>query len=140
MNKHLLTIVLHFLLSVTVSAQLTIKENFESGLPSSAPSSETPVTLSAGVWKINGTFGKADNGSIRLAMNTNGYAITPAINKAISVSFLHRGSGSGKKINVQKSIDSGATWTPIGSATVNSASAYGTANIFIGEPGTNGVC
>ena len=119
------------------SAQIT--ENFETGLPTSAPSSETTVTLSTGSWKINGTFGKVDNGSTRLAMNTNGYAITPAIDKPTSLSFSHRGSGSGKILTVYKSVDNGANWTSIGTATVNSASTYGSSNMSISEAGTKAV-
>ena len=120
-----------------LSAQ--ISETFETGMPTSVPSSETSVTLASGVWKINGVAGKADNGSNRAAMNTNGYLISPAIDKPTSVSFVHRGSGSGKILTVAKSIDNGANWTTIGTATVNSASAYGSANMAISEAGTKGV-
>ena len=114
-------------------------ENFETGLPTSAPSSETPATLSSGIWKLKGTFGKVDNGSTRLAMNTAGYAISPAIDKPTSVSFNHRGSGSGKILTVEKSLNNGSTWTSIGTATVNSASAYGSSTLSVGEAGTKGV-
>ncbi|MFV0472196.1 MAG: right-handed parallel beta-helix repeat-containing protein [Paludibacteraceae bacterium] len=120
-------------------AQTSTTENFESGLPTSAVSSETPVTLSSGTWKINGAYGKSDNGSVRLAMNTNGYAVTPTIDKPTSVSFNHRGSGSGKIVTIQKSTDSGTTWTTCGTATVNSSSTYGSSSISIGEQGTKGV-
>ena len=120
-----------------VSAQ--ISETFETGMPTSAPSSETAATLASGIWKLNGVAGKADNGSNRAAMNTNGYLISPAIDKPTSVSFVHRGSGSGKVITVYKSIDNGANWTSIGTATVNSASTYAQANMSVGEAGTKGV-
>lgn len=122
-----------------LSAQTSITENFETGLPTSAPSSETSATLSSGIWKVNGSYGKTDNGSARLAMNTNGYAITPAVDKPISVSFNHRGSGSGKIITVYKSVDNGSNWISAGTATVNSASTYGSSSISIGEQGTKGV-
>lgn len=120
-----------------VSAQFS--ETFETGMPASAPSSETTALLASGTWKINGVFGKSDNGSNRLAMNTNAYAITPAIDKPLSLSFSHRGSGSGKILTVYKSIDNGANWTSIGTATVNSASTYGSSNMSVGEAGTKGV-
>lgn len=139
MKKHLTYIFLLLLLSGAINAQITITENFESGLPTSAPTTETAYTLSSGSWKLKGTFGKSDNGSLRLAMNTNGYAITPEINKPTNLSFNHRGSGSGKVLKVQKSVDNGVSWVDIGSATVSSASAYGSANISVGEAGTNGV-
>jgi len=114
-------------------------ETFETGMPTSAPSTETAATLASGIWKLNGSFGKSDNGSIRLAMNTNGYAIAPPIDKPTTLSFNHRGSGSGKILTVAKSIDNGANWTTIGTATVNSASTYGSANMAISEAGTKGV-
>lgn len=137
--KRILPFITGLIFSGFVFAQTTITENFETGLPASAPSSETNVTLSSGVWKINGTFGKTDNGSTRLAMNTNGYAITPAINKPVSLSFTHRGSGSGKVITVYKSTNSGSSWTSIGTATVSSASTYAQANMSVGEAGTKNV-
>ena len=117
----------------------SFSETFETGLPTSAPATETTATLTTGVWKLKGTFGKVDNGSTRLAMNTAGYAITPAIDKPISLSFNHRGSGSGKILTVEKSINNGSTWSSIGTATVNSSSTYGSSNMSIGEAGTKGV-
>jgi pectate disaccharide-lyase len=122
-----------------INAQTSISETFESGLPISASSSETLVTLSSGSWKINGAFGKTDNGSTRLAMNTNGYAITPAINKPSSLSFVHRGSGSGKVLTVYKSTDNGINWTAIGTTTVSSSSTYAQSNMSVGEAGTKNV-
>lgn len=133
-----------FLLSVflgvvcCLSAQTTLTENFESGLPAAAPSSETTVNLASGSWRLNGTFGKTDNGSTRLAMNTNGYAISPVLNKPVSVSFSHRGSGSGKVLTVYKSTN-GTDWTSIGTATVSSSSTYAQANLSVGEAGTKNV-
>ncbi len=140
MIKNLFIITGLFFFNIILMAQsVSLIENFETGLPGSAPSSETTVTLSSGAWKINGSFGKSDNGSMRLAMNTNGYAITPAINKPTSITFVHRGSGSGKILTVQKSVNGGANWTTIGTVTVNSASAYGSASISVGEAGTKNV-
>lgn len=137
--KRILPLLIGLMFSGFVCAQTTITENFETGLPASAPSSETNATLSSGVWKINGTFGKTDNGSTRLAMNTNGYAITPAINKPVSISFTHRGSGSGKIITVYKSTNNGSNWTSIGTASVSSSSTYAQANMSVGEAGTKNV-
>ena len=138
MKKITLTFLGLVCILLSVASQ-TITENFETGLPASAPGSETTASLSTGTWKINGVFGKVDNGSTRLSMNTNGYAITPAIDKPTTLSFNHRGSGSGKVLTVYKSIDNGANWTSIGTATVNSASAYGSSNMSVGEAGTKGV-
>lgn len=116
-----------------------VNETFEIGMPASAPSTETSATLASGVWKLNGVYGKADNGSNRATMNTNGYMISPPIDKPTSLSFSHRGSGSGKIITVYKSIDNGSNWISIGSATVNSSSTYGQASMSVGEAGTKGV-
>jgi hypothetical protein len=138
--KHFLIFIFIILFPFLVSAQtVSINENFETGLPASAPSSETSVTLSSGVWKINGVSGGTDNGSVRMRMNGNGTAITPLINKPVSVSFDHRGSGSGKILTVSKSIDNGANWTSIGNVTVSSSSTYGNANFSVSEAGTRNV-
>jgi len=120
-------------------ASAQVSETFETGMPASAPASETATTLASGTWKLNGVFGKADNGSNRAAMNTNGYMISPAIDKPISVSFTHRGSGSGKVITVYKSVDNGANWISIGTATVSSSSTYAQANMSVSEAGTKGI-
>ena len=105
-----------------------LSENFESGLPTSAPSNETTVTLASGEWKIKGVYGKSDNNSKRLAMNNNGYAITPVLCQPGKVTFSHRASGSGKKLVVEKSTDGGQTWTQLGEATVSSSTPYGTSS------------
>lgn len=134
-----ITLFLLGILFSVVSVSSQISETFESGMPTAAPSSETPATLASGTWKFNGVYGKSDNGSNRAAMNTNGYLISPTIDKPTSVSFVHRGSGSGKVITVYKSIDNGANWTNIGTATVSSSSTYAQANMSVGEAGTKGV-
>ncbi|MBQ4393423.1 MAG: hypothetical protein II826_10005 [Prevotella sp.] len=108
-----------------VSAQSTFSENFESGLPTSAPSAETPVMLASGTWQIKNVYGKKDNNSLRLTMNANGYAVTPALCQPGTVTFSHRASGSGKKLIVEKSVDRGLTWTEIGTSTVSSSTPYG---------------
>lgn len=139
MIKKLLISLFLFPICGILFSENTITETFESGLPTSTPGSETAYTLSTGTWKLMGAFGKSDNGSLRLAMNTNGYAVSMPIDKPTNLSFKHRGSGSGKILTVQKSIDNGANWATIGTATVNSASVYGSSNMSIGEPGTNRV-
>ena len=83
-----------------------LKEDFETGLPTSAPSAETTVTLASGDWKIKGVYAKKDNNSVRATMNSAGsYLITPVLNQPGRVSFIHRASGSGKKLVVEKSTD-----------------------------------
>lgn len=129
---------LFFITSVR-SQTVTLNEDFQTGLPTSAPTVETSVTLSSGIWRLQGSFGGSDNGSVRLRMNTNGYAITPSINKPVSVSFDHRGSGSGKVLTVDKSVNNGTTWTTIGSVTVSSSSTYGSSSFAVAEAGTRNV-
>ncbi|MDL2242006.1 T9SS type A sorting domain-containing protein [Bacteroidales bacterium OttesenSCG-928-L03] len=122
-----------------IAQNTALDEKFETGLPSSAPSTETSYTLSSGTWKIKGVSGKSDNGSIRAAMAGSGYMITPPIDKPTQISFTHRGSGNGKVLTVEKSIDNGATWKSVGSATVSSSSSYGSSAFSVGEPGTRNV-
>ena len=105
------------------AANLT--ENFESGLPTSASSSETKVTLTSGQWTVKGVYGNDNNGSKRARFDANGYLITPALDRPGTVKFSHRSGGSGKTITVEKSTDGGTTWTEVGVATTSSASAYG---------------
>ena len=104
------------------------KEDFETGLPSSAPSSATAVSLVSGQWTVMGVYGKKDNNSMRLAMSNNGYAVTPVLCQPGLVTFSHRASGSGKKLVVEKSTDGGTTWTELGTATVSSSTPYGSSS------------
>jgi hypothetical protein len=126
------------LLTGSALAGVKINETFDSGLPSSAPTVETAVALASGTWYINNVYGKTDGGSMRVAMKTNGYIITPSLSQPTSVTFNHRGSGSGKVLNVQKSVNGGA-WVQIGSVSVSSASAYGSSTFSIGEGGSANV-
>ena len=117
------------LMAVCCFADETFTEDFESGLPTSASSTEATVTLSSGTWRIKSVMGKKDNNSMRAMFNANGaYLITPALNQPGRVTFSHRSSGAGKKITVEKSTDSGQTWTELGVATTSSASTYGSSS------------
>ncbi|MBR4572328.1 MAG: hypothetical protein IKO28_02790, partial [Prevotella sp.] len=114
------------LLCILMGQAATFTESFESGLPTSAPSNETTVTLTSGQWKIKGVYGKKDNNAMRLCMNlADGYAITPVLDRPGSISVSHRASGNGKVLLVEKSTDGGATWTELGTATVSSSTPYG---------------
>ena len=126
--KKILSTLAMLLVVIGAVADDKLSENFESGLPTSAPSNETTVTLASGKWKIKGVYGKSDNNSKRLAMNNNGYAITPVLCQPGKVTFSHRASGSGKKLVVEKSTDGGQTWTQLGEATVSSSTPYGTSS------------
>lgn len=122
-----------FMLCCMLAAQAAdnFTEHFESGLPTSAPSAETTVTLSSGAWKIKGVAGKKDNNSMRAAMSGNGYLITPALRQPGKVTFSHRASGSGKQLLVEKSVDGGASWTELGTSTVSSSTPYGTSSFKV---------
>ena len=119
-----------WLLTVTVltfgADQFT--ERFESGMPTSAPTAETTAQLASGTWTLKGVYGKKDNNSMRAAMSTGGYLVTPLLCQPDRVTFSHRGSGNNKKLVVEKSTDKGATWTTLGEVSVSSASAYGSSS------------
>ncbi len=115
------------LLTLWVNAA-TFSENFESGMPTSAPSTATTITLPSGDWTVMGCYGNSNNGSMRCRMNTGGYIMTPALNQPGSVTFAHRGSGNNKVVVVEKSTDNGNTWSEIGRVSVSSSSTYGTSS------------
>ncbi len=120
-----------FLLMTASAAADNLQEDFESGMPSSAPSAETTVTLKSGDWKVKGVYVKKDNGSNRAAMSGNGYLITPSLSQPGRVSFSHRASGNGKKLVVEKSVDGGKTWTELGTSTVSSSTPYGSSSFKV---------
>ncbi|MBR1547288.1 MAG: hypothetical protein IJ637_00985 [Prevotella sp.] len=111
---------------ITAEAADELKENFETGMPSSAPSSETTAALSSGEWRIKGVAGKKDNNSMRAAMSGGGYLVTPVLCQPGRVTVSHRASGSGKQLVVEKSTDGGSTWTEIGTVSVSSSTPYAT--------------
>ena len=127
-KKRLVSICVLFLMAVTMFAADTLKEGFETGMPASAPSSETAVMLASGQWKVKGVYVKNDNGSKRATMSGNGYLVTPLLCQPGRVSFKHRASGSGKKLLVEKSVDGGQTWTALGTSTVSSSTPYGSSS------------
>ena len=131
MKKFITMSMMLFCAFVAQAASADFKEDFESGLPTSAPSSETSVTLSSGVWKIKGVYGKKDNNSMRATMSSGGYLVTPALNQPGKVTFYHRASGSGKKLLVEKSTDGGSTWTELGTSTVSSSTPYGSSSFKV---------
>ena len=114
-----------------------LTENFTSGLPSSAPTVETTVTLSSGKWKVKGVYGKNDNRSMRACMSGNGYLVTPALRLPERVSFVHRASGNGKQLVVEKSVDGGATWMALGTSTVSSSTPYGSSSFKVNSAETD---
>ena len=105
-----------------------LTEHFETGLPTTAPATETTATLASGNWRVKGVAGKKDNNSLRAAMSTDGYIVTPPLCQPGRITFSHRASGNGKQLVAEKSTDNGATWTTLGTATVASSTPYGTSS------------
>ncbi|MBQ8115963.1 MAG: hypothetical protein IJ145_07565 [Prevotella sp.] len=58
--RKLFFIATFIMLAVGISQAQILDENFESGLPSSAPANDTKVTLTSGEWTINNAYGKKD--------------------------------------------------------------------------------
>ncbi len=129
--EKLLSFILMLFCSSMVQAGVVLTEDFETGLPLSAPSSETQATLASGSWLIKGVCAKSDNGSKRASMSSNGFLVTPVLDQPGRVSFKHRASGSGKKLKVEKSLDGGVTWVELGTATVSSSTPYGSSSFKV---------
>lgn len=135
--RKLLTTIIALVFTVATYGAESLDEDFEKGLPSSSSSSETTVSLRSGSWRIKGVQSKSDNGSIRATMSAKAYLITPVLNQPGRVTFKHRASGSGKKLLVEKSVDGGATWTELGTATISSSTPYGTTTFKVGSAETD---
>ncbi len=124
----------------TKADTVLFNEMFETGLPISAPVTETNATLNSGIWKIKGVYVKADNGSNRACMNAAGaYLISPLVNKPTLLTFNHRASGNYKELSVEKSLNNGTSWTLVGKVSAGSSSSYGTASMSVNEPGSKNV-
>lgn len=125
---------------VVKADSVLFNETFETGLPAAASATEANSTLASGIWKVKNVYVKSDNGSNRACMSATGaYLISPAVNKPTLLTFNHRGSGNGKVLTVEKSLDNGSNWTLVGTATVSSSSSYGTASLSVNEPGSKNV-
>jgi len=125
-------ILLLAVLTTGMAAADSLKEDFENGMPASAPSAATVVTLSTGEWTVKGVYAKSDNGSRRATMSSAGaYMVTPPLCQPGRVTMKHRASGSGKKLLVEKSVDGGATWSELGTATVSSSTPYGSSSFKV---------
>lgn len=136
----LLLCLLAWYLPAVQADTVLFNETFETGLPAAASASESSATLNSGIWKVKNVYVKSDNGSNRACMSAMGaYLVSPAVNKPTLLTFSHRGSGNGKVLTVEKSLDNGSNWTLVGTATVSSNSTYGTASMSVNEPGSKNV-
>ncbi len=132
--KKLLSVIVLCVLSVTICVAEELKENFETGLPSSAPGVETEVALALGNWRIMGVYGKKDNNSMRATISqSGGYLVTPVLCQPGNISVRHRASGNGKVMVVEKSTDGGASWEEVGRASLSSSSSYGSSTFNAGS-------
>lgn len=132
--KQLLSVIVMSLLTMSAWAASSLTENFETGLPSSAPAQETAVSLASGTWRIMGVQGKKDNNSIRATISRNeGYLISPVLCQPGDITLRHRASGNGKVLLVEKSTDGGNSWTEIGRASISSSTPYGMSSFNAGS-------
>lgn len=115
-------IILFLSLSGITFAQIT--EGFEAGLPSSAPSTETQVTLGSGVWTIYKAVSNTDKyaGTYCCSISSTGYIISPAFSGVTSISFYAKVSGS-STIKVQKSVN-GGEFTDVGTQSISSGAYF----------------
>ena len=109
------------------------KEDFEKW-----SASGTNIELASGMWSGSNVKQTSNNGSNRVSMSSNSWIATPPIDKPVSLSFVHRASGNGKTLVIEKSLD-GTTWQQIATVSPSSASAYGSYSCSVGEAGSNGV-
>ena len=79
------------------------------GLPSTAPTTETSVTLSSGTWSLLKGSQTTDKyaGTYALSISGGGYITTPAYSGVTSFSFYAKVSGA-STIKLQKSVNGGA--------------------------------
>lgn len=124
---------LHFIVSlfvfITLKAQVVTTEQFESGLPTSAPSTLTSYSLSTGTWALFLAYQTTTkySGTYALQVKSNGYAVTPSIYGVQTVSFWARGSGA-STLKLQKSTN-GADFTDVTTITISSSYAQYTISI-----------
>jgi pectate lyase C len=108
-------------------------EGFESGLPTSAPSSATNYNLASGSWTIlrgvrsttrhGGSFGlNLQNGT-----STNSYADSVTRNGIGTITFWARGSGA-STLRIEKSVGGGA-FTPVATQGISSSFQSYTVNV-----------
>ena len=117
-----LHVILFLAFSGITFAQIT--EGFESGLPTSAPSTETQVTLGSGVWTIYKAASNTDKyaGTYCCSISSGGYITSPAFSGVTSISFYAKVSGA-STIKVQKSVN-GGEFTDVGTQSISSGAYY----------------
>lgn len=109
-------------------------EGFETGLPSTAPTTATNYTLGSGTWTLlnaskTTTGAQLHGGLAALKLNTGvtSYADTPSFASITTVSFWIRGSGA-STLTIQKSVGGGA-FTAVATQAISSSYAQYTVNV-----------
>ncbi len=122
MMKQLYTLFLamSLLLLFSASVQAQILEGFETGLPTTAPTVETDVTLGSGTWSLMGGVRSTNHyaGTYGLRLSKNGYITTPVLSNVISISYYIKPSGA-STATLQKSVNGGA-YTTVGTQSISS--------------------
>ena len=137
--KKISFIVLSLLFCFGVTIQAQIVEGFETGLPTSAPSTLTSYTLSSGTWSMYkcSQSGTKHTGSYGLALASSStdasYIISPTLNTVATVTYWAK-SGSTSTITVMKSVNNGA-WTAAGTSATGSTFTSNT--ITVNETSSN---
>ena len=117
-------------------ASAQIVEGFESGLPTTKVTAETPVTLGSGTWALyNGVQGTTKYaGSYALTLSSQGYITTPAYDNVISISYYVRPSGA-STATLQKSVNNGP-FTNVGTQSITSG-AFALCSFTINDTSAN---
>jgi hypothetical protein len=141
MNRKLQSCLLGLLLTVAsnVNAQ-GLSEGFESGLPSSPPTTATNYTLSSGSWNIlkgsSSTVFHSGAFALQLAsgtQNTPSFATAPSVAAVTTVNFWTKGS-SKTKVKVQKS-ENGGSFVDV--STLNITTGYSSFTVTVNSTATD---
>lgn len=126
MNKvTFLYLVLFQFIILGAAANAQIVEGFETGMPTSAPSTLTSYTLSSGSWSMykcsqSGTKHAGNYGCALASSSTDAsYIITPTLNTVGTITYWAK-SGSTSLITVFISVNGGA-WTTAGTSATGSS-------------------
>ena len=113
----LLLLCCHAVQAVTVT-----KENFNT--LKNGTTYNGAVTLSSGIWQMQGVTGNTSNGVTAVKFNSgNAYIVSPSYEKPSKVGFSYRSGGSNKPVTISYSLDAGTTWTDLETFTIKSSSS-----------------
>lgn len=125
-------------LTMATVGSAQVNEGFESGLPSTAPSTPTAYNLASGSWTIQKGLQSTtrQSGAFALRLNSGSagaaYADAPATAGASSVTFAARGSGA-STLRIEKSVAGGAFTLVATRAITSSFASY---TVAVNETGS----